>query len=170
MKRKAQFVSLGWFSVSVWCWSRSLCSLLARPHSLRRGEFSSTFSLSFGTLLKRQNTSIKHCWAHRYLLCQSANRIVKDIGVWGQLFTSAAVGLEQGNTRRDKPPENGTEVEMLCFLMGYFFCLMSLEHIFSSIALETKHILTPINAKLPWAAAAHSKFRCCVMSPPTVGP
>lgn len=35
---------------------------------------------------------------------------------------------------------------------------------------ERKHKLTPRNAKLPWTAAAHSKFKCCVMSPPTVGP
>lgn len=41
---------------------------------------------------------------------------------------------------------------------------------FPSTNLWTKHILTPRNAKLPWTAAAHSKFKCCVMSPPTVGP
>lgn len=45
----------------------------------------------------------------------------------------------------------------------FFFCL-------TFIIVCTQLILTPKKAKDPWMAAAHLKFSCCVMRPPTVGP
>lgn len=90
MKRKPQFVT--WLIRSQSDAQELVCSarvalLLVWPHSPRRGEFSFTFSLSFRTLLKRQNAGIKHCWVHR-LLCLSANQHRRRISVivWGQLL------------------------------------------------------------------------------------
>lgn len=146
MKRKPQFVSLLPEVLPEW------------PHSPRRGELSSTFSLSFRTLLKRQNAGIKHCWANR-LLCPSANQHCRRI--WCQwdclrsIITFAAACVEQGNTRRGKRPEDRAGMEILCILVGSFFCLISacntisIYHLMNQTYTYAKKCQTPLDGCCP---------------------
>lgn len=88
----------------------------------------------------------------------------------GSNITSAGAAVQRGSTRPGKTPADGTQKEILCFLMGSFFCRTFFILHFSHPSSCQPNMLTPKNAKAPWMAAAHSKFKCCVRSPPTVGP
>lgn len=148
-------------------------SLLTWPHSPRRGELSFTCSLSFGTLLKRQNKGIKHCWVH-HLLCLSTNqrhrRIRCQCDCLRSVITFAAVAVEQGNTWQGKTPEDRTGMEILCILVGSFFCLISAYNTFSIYYLMNQTYTYAKKCQTPLDGCCPLKVQVLCDEPPNSWP
>lgn len=167
MKRKPQFVSLPPEVLPEWrC---SLCGLTHRGEGSAHPPFHCLFELFWRDKTQVLNTVGPTVYC-AYLQINTVDVYGVSGIVWGQLLPLLRRALNQVTHGKGKGLK--TEQGWRSFVFWWDLSFVLYLHVTHSpsIILWTKHILTPRNAKLPWMAAAHSKFKCCVRSPPTVGP